>query len=217
MVFKKFLYICIFIIIVIHNFELITSSTTDLSAEEQILITSSTTDLSAEEQILLDPIFFQNEICSFNGEIDYANADIDPVTKYYINLKCICNQEYTNDPKQTLKINGNLIQCSYQKKRLFITLFLSIFIPVGFDHFYLGNNIAFALIFLLFCFTVIGNMYRFAISPEDDYLKNKVNLVFFVFIFIFIFVWIGNVFFIKFYGKDINGNELVDDFDLLLK
>jgi len=165
------------------------------------------TKTNTYEELLANPNYFQDEICSFNGVRSPAS------TPSYI--KCDCNINYTNDPNQKLRINGIPIQCSYAKKRKFIALFLAIYVPFGIDQIYIGNYIAFGCIFLFGLCTIIGNMYRFIISPEDDYLKNKTNLTFFVLIFIFLAIWIGDVLFIYFYSKDVGGNPLVDDVYLL--
>ncbi len=162
----------------------------------------------SNSELLTDPYVFKDEICSYNGVVDLIAS-----TK--IEIFCKCNPEYANDPKETLKINKSDVQCSYQRKRKFIALFLAVFIPAGFDHFYLGNWLAFGVIFIFISVTVMGNMYRFAISSEDDYLKNKINLIFFICIFVFLFFWIANVFFILFYSKDSLGIELYEDIDLL--
>jgi len=163
---------------------------------------------STNEELLTNPYYYQDEICSYNGKVDTAISN----TKY---IKCECNKDYTDDPDQTLKINDITIQCSYQKKRKFIALFFAIFIPCGLDHLYIGNYILFGILFCFYVIVILGNMYRFAISSEDDYLKNKINLVFFIFVFIFIAVWIADILFIFLYSKDHNGNPLVEDVALL--
>jgi hypothetical protein len=155
------------------------------------------------------PEMFEDEICSYNGD----------AVKSGDTIKCLCYEEYANDIFSTpRKINNVEVQCNYEKKRRFITLFLSIFLPFGMDYLYLGHYWLFALIFFACWFTLIGNCVRFAVSSHIDYLKNKKNFFFVVMALLMIIWWILNVVLIwTGIMTDGNGVETVDDIDYLIR
>lgn len=129
------------------------------------------------------PIMFADEICSYNGQ-NIGNSTS--------NVTCLCYPDFTNDNNSNRTINGVKVQCSYEKKRRFIALFLSIFTPFGFDYLYLGRYYIFAIIFLICCFTLFGNCARFAVSNHNNYFENKLNLLFAVlFIIMYLFTLVN--------------------------
>jgi hypothetical protein len=151
---------------------------------------------------------FEDEICSYNGIPNSVND-----TWVY----CECQLEFSNDTALSRKINGVPVQCSYEKKRRFIALFLSIFLPVGVDHLYLGNYYFFIMIFFLCWLNLIGNCFRFAVSPHTDYLKNRINLLFVILATVMTIWWIINIALIWSGNfKDGNGVETVDDLNFLI-
>ena len=156
-------------------------------------------------QDLKSPSMFANEICSYNG-----NFDIKTQT-------CTCQAEYANDPLNTNKINGIPVQCSYQRKRRFIAVFFSIFLPFGMDYLYLNRYAVCLLIIIVCCFTLLGNCYRFAVSPTTGYIKFGNN---YLFILLALCVFIGGVINIVLILigviKDGNGIETVDDLNFLI-
>lgn len=164
---------------------------------------------------LMKPDLFVDEICSFNSLSD-PKLYIDNTTKQ-TNVTCICAPEYTTLNSTTIrKINNIPVQCNYRKKRRFITLFFSIFLPFGIDHFYLGNYFIFLGIILACCFVTFGNCYRFAVTTNQDYLKNRTNLFFVVLAAFALIFWILNiVLVITGFYTDSNGVEMADDLNML--
>lgn len=159
---------------------------------------------------LNSPTMFEDEICSYNGA---ANPKLS--NDSFIN--CTCQSEYANVEPPIRFINKVPVQCSYEKKRRFIALFLSIFLPFGVDHLYLGRYLGFVLIFLTCWITILGNCFRFAVSPHNNYFKNGVNLLFLIMAIIMIIWWIINIVFIWIgIFKDGNGIETVNDLSFLL-
>lgn len=107
---------------------------------------------------LNDTSLFLNEICSYNG-VPKKDSSSNAV-------KCTCFDDYdTVDESKT--INGIPIQCNYQRRRRFIALFLSVFVPLGVDYLYLCNYWAFCIIFLVVFFVCIGNCYLLIESQHD--------------------------------------------------
>lgn len=108
------------------------------------------------------PDLFKNEICSYNGQpeiIDGGN-----------NIKCYCNEDFATVKEDYNQINGINIQCNYEKKRRFICLFLSVFLPFGADYLYLGRT-ALGILFLLLCIIIcFGNCY-ILIKIEKEKVK----------------------------------------------
>ena len=135
------------------------------------------------------------------------------------NITCICQPEYVTNNPLNRTINGQQVQCSYEKKRRFITLFLSIFIPLGFDYMYLERTYSFILICLSCLTMLIGNCVRFAISNDTNkyFQESRWNIAFVVFAFIMIAWWILNIMLI-FTGAmtDANSIETVDDLNFLI-
>jgi len=162
-------------------------------------------------QDLNNPAMFQDEICSYNG-------DPNPSTSNNTWIDCICQDEYTTfyqSPK--IYINNVPVQCNYQKKRRFIALFLSIFLPFGMDYLYLGYYWLSAIIFILCWFTLTGNCVRFAVSTHIDYMKNKRNLFFLIMGISMLIWWLINVILIwTGIMTDGNGIETVNDLYYLI-
>lgn len=160
---------------------------------------------------LNNPRLFEDEICSYNGIPDETKSNSTWVS-------CICEDEYANDFSENRTINGVQIQCNYEKKRRFIALFLSIFLPFGVDYLYLGHYWLFVLVFFACWFTLIGNCVRFAVTSHIDYLKNKKNLFFIIMALLMLMWWIINVALI-WTGiiTDAKGVKTVDDLYYLIK
>ena len=158
---------------------------------------------------------FENEICSYNGMTDPNSSNATYIT-------CICQIEFTNDNSTLTQrmINGVPVQCSYEKKRRFIALFLAIFLPFGFDHLYLSNYLFFALIFLSCSAILLGNCFRFAVSSHSSnshYFNNKINLLLFFCAIFMVFFWVLNVILIwSGIFKDGNGVETIDDLNFMI-
>ena len=74
-----------------------------------ILYKSSYLSFNASN-ILNNPYNYRYKLCSGNGEPTY-NSETNKVS-------CKCKERYTNEPEKKLEkyLNGNLIQCSYEKK-----------------------------------------------------------------------------------------------------
>jgi TM2 domain-containing membrane protein YozV len=157
---------------------------------------------------LKDPELFKDEICSYNGI-----PNMYPSTTGFNDIVCDCQEEFAHDPNFNKTINGVKVQCSYEKKRRFITLFLSIFLPFGLNYLYLGHFGIFFVVISICFITIFGNCYRFAQTQHNEsYFKNKWNIFFSILaIFIITFwimdiilIWVGIV-------KDSNNIETVDD------
>ena len=114
------------------------------------------------------------EICSHNG-IPKFNATSNKVI-------CECGEKYTNEPRKDKikRINGHIVQCSYEKKSRFYALFLSLCISFGFDFLYLERYIIFSIIFILSSSILILNIVAFIINyninfkTKETKIKNRV-------------------------------------------
>ena len=115
-----------------------------------------------------------NEICSHNGI-----PKIDEETKQII---CTCEEKYANEPREKYKkyINGHFIQCSYEKKRRFLTFFLAAICPLGLDYFYLGHysifSIVFTLCILIIAFNIISFVLNYKINKKNEEIKRQNKL-----------------------------------------
>jgi hypothetical protein len=159
---------------------------------------------------LKKPSLFVDEICSYNGVVDTKASN-------ETSIKCICNPEYADDPKEEGLINGVKIQCSYFRKRKFITVFFSIFLPFGVEYLYLEHYYYFAIIFIMCCTAIVGNCIRFTVSSgQEKYFKNKLNLFFFILLIVMIIFSIINVILMFIGVKDGNKVEVLDDLHLLV-
>ena len=157
---------------------------------------------------LKKPSMFMDEICSYNGKGKAINDN---------NVVCECNKEYANDPNEKGTINGVPIQCSYFKKRKFITVFFSIFLPLGIEYFYLEHYAYFVIIIICCCTAIIGNCIRFTISTsQEKYFKNKVNLFFTLLLVAMVIFYIANVILMFIGVKDGNNVEVLNDLYLLV-
>ncbi len=109
-------------------------------------------------EFLEDTTTYINEICSHNGIPKF-----DEKTKKII---CTCDDKYANEPREKYKkyINGQLIQCSYRKKRRFLTFFLAGISPFGLDYFYLGHYPFFFLILFINILSIVFNIISFVLN-----------------------------------------------------
>ena len=157
--------------------------------------------------ILNDPKYFVDQICSNK----YKNATINNRT-----VICNCDENYGNSTDDNY-INGQKIQCSYPRKRRFIALFYSIFLPFGIDYIYIGQYIPFLIILFFCCFTIIGNCYMFSISQSTNYFDSKSNLFFATLAVLLVIWWIINIFLTAFgVVKDSHGYSTISDLYMLL-
>ena len=97
---------------------------------------SSSLDLS---KVVGNISIFQNEICSYSGE--------PQIISNQINFTCAKGYKTKQNPYDTFY--DVPIQCNYRQKKRFVTFFLSLFIPFGFDYLYLGRYWVFALVFVV--------------------------------------------------------------------
>ena len=113
--------------------------------------------ISAKEY-LEDTSLYMNEICSNNG--------IPKIDKETNTIICECEEKYANEPREEHKkyINNHFVQCSYEKKRRFLTFFLSAICPLGLDFFYLGHYGFFALILFIFLLTTSFYIFSFILN-----------------------------------------------------
>jgi len=103
-----------------------------------------------------NPLLYKNEICSFNG---------DPIVVGN-NIECSCYSSYIDEPRESYKryIGNQLVRCSYKKKKRFLTFFLASVLPMGFDYFYLGYYISFAVVFFCFFLLILSQICCFILS-----------------------------------------------------
>jgi hypothetical protein len=162
---------------------------------------------------LRDPALFKDEICSYNGSPNVIPKDTD-----YSDILCECQEEFANDPNFTKLINGVKVQCNYERKRRFITLFLSIFLPFGLNYLYLGHFSIFFLILSICFLTIFGNCYRLSVTQHNDsYFKNKWNIVFLVLALFLMTFWIVDIILVCVgIVKDSKNVETVDDLYYLI-
>ena len=113
--------------------------------------------ISAKEY-LEDISLYWNEICSNNG--------VPKLDKETNTIICECEEKYANEPREEYKkyINNHFVQCSYEKKRRFLTFFLSAICPLGLDFFYLGHYAYFAIILFLFLLTISFYIFSFILN-----------------------------------------------------
>ena len=127
------------------------------------------------KELLNDINLYLNELCSYNGI-----PKINSTTKEII---CECKERYANEPrKDKIKyINGHMIQCSYERKSRFFTVFLALCIPVGFDFLYLKQYVAFgislflSLITIVLCIIVFRLNYRINLKSKETKIQIRLN------------------------------------------
>ena len=77
-------------------------------------------------------------------------------------------------------INGKLIQCSYEKKRRFLSFFLAGICPLGLDYFYLGHYYIFIIIFIIaiiiFILNIISFILNYKINKKNEEIKRQQKL-----------------------------------------
>ena len=156
---------------------------------------------------LNNPLLFIDQICS-NRYIAFTNINNTII--------CNCSQNYVTIPNNTLYINNNMVQCSYKKKKRFVTLFYSIFVPFGLDYLYLGHYLIFVVILLISGFALISNCYRFTFTKSKYYLSDKSDWFYVGIGLLAILIWIINIFLMGFgLITDENGFETVSDLYML--
>ena len=124
---------------------------------------------------IYNPSLYKNEICSYNGYAEVEGFD---------NIKCNCYSSFVDEPnKKNVKyIRGQKVQCSYQKKKRFKTVFLAGILPMGLDYYYLGHIHYFVIILLFFIGVIVSNFIEFYMSyqldekaEESKYKYNEMN------------------------------------------
>ena len=139
------------------------------SISEIVLIKSISVNEFFEENSL-----YYNEICSHNG---YPTLD-----KETNKIICTCEEKYANEPREKYKkyINGQFIQCSYEKKRRFLAFFLAGICPLGLDYFYLGHYYIFIAIFvfaiIILIFNIISFILNYKINKKNEEIKRQQKL-----------------------------------------
>ena len=120
-------------------------------------------------EFLQDKSLYYNEICSHNG---YPKLEQD--TNKII---CICEEKYANEPREKYKkyINGQFIQCSYKKKRRFLTFFLAGICPLGLDYLYLGYYYYFLTLFIVTISIVVFNIISLVLNYKIDKKKEELK------------------------------------------
>ena len=115
------------------------------------------------EGYLNDINIYKNELCSYNG-IPTVNTQTNKVI-------CECYSKYTNEPdeKNRRYINGNLVQCSYERKSQFLVTFIALCFPFGFDYLYLDR-------YLLFSFILFMSLFGFSFNTVVFYVNHKNNM-----------------------------------------
>ena len=115
--------------------------------------------------------YYLNQICSYNGK------PINNDTK----ITCICEDKYVNEPREEEKvfINGQFIQCSYRKKKRFMTFFLAAITPFGLDYFYLGYYhffiVATIVNIAIIVLNFIAMVFNYQLEKKNEEAKRKIK------------------------------------------
>ena len=122
-----------------------------------------------------NPILYKNEICSYNGN------PISIITGNTAHIECDCFPSYVDEPREDHKkyIGDQFVHCSYKRKKRFTTFFLAGLIPMGFDYFYLGYHLYFAIIFFFFILIVTSQiiclLLSYKLKEMFEESKNEYN------------------------------------------
>ena len=121
--------------------------------------------ISCIETNILDLSLYKNEICSYNGDPEIINSIV----------VCKCYNSFVDEPRQKLikYVNNQKVQCSYQKKKRFTTVFLAAIIPIGLDYFYLGHYGYFAFIFISFLLICLSQLICFLLEYRLKELEQE--------------------------------------------
>ena len=125
-------------------------------------------------EFLDDSAIYMNDICSNNG-----TPKIDGKTKQII---CTCNDKYANEPREKYKkyINGQLVQCSYRRKRRFFAFFLAGISPFGFDYLYLGHYLLFFVILfadiIVIGLNITSFVLNYKLTKKNEEIKRQNKL-----------------------------------------
>ena len=123
-------------------------------------------------ELFEDTSTYINDICSHNGIPKLDGKQII----------CECNDKYANEPREKYKkyINGQLIQCTYRKKKRFLTFFLAGISPFGLDYFYLGHYYIFFIIIiyniLIIVFNIISFVWNYKLTKKKEEIKRQNKL-----------------------------------------
>ena len=128
----------------------------------------------SSKELFKDVHLYSNEICSYNGipKITTTNE-----------IRCECKERYANEPiKNKIKyINNIMVQCSYERKSRFFTIFLSLCFPIGIDFLYLDQYIAFfislfmSLITIVICSILFYLNYRINLKSKESKMQIRLN------------------------------------------
>ena len=120
--------------------------------------------------------YYVNQICSYNG-IPVYDKNISNS-----NVTCICEEQYDNEPREEKKryVNGQLIQCSYRKKKRFKAFFLAAITPFGINYCYLEQYAGFAG-FLIFgvgiiVLNFISMVLNYKLEKKNEESKRQLKL-----------------------------------------
>ena len=117
---------------------------------------------------ILSIFLYKNEICSYNGVPTINNSII----------LCECYSSFVDEPrKQFVKyVEGQKIQCSYQRKRRLISFILASLLPIGLDYLYLEHYGYFFLILILDSLLFFSILYEIFLSNKlKDILHGNIK------------------------------------------
>ena len=127
------------------------------------------------KEFFKDANSYRNYICSYNGIATYNKTTNEVI--------CKCFEKYADEPKKDKikKINGHIVHCSYTRKSRFMTLFLALCIPFGFDFLYLENYYIFVIVFTSTILIVAANIilfiinYKINLKSKETKIQNRLN------------------------------------------
>ena len=118
---------------------------------------------------------YKHEICSFSGVPEVIGNVV----------KCHCYEGFTNTSEPIDYFEEYPVQCWYKNKSRFITFWLSVCIPLGFDYLYLGHYsyflIIIGVIIILFinyfvCFYLLKKIQKETDISEAKSIRGKDTL-----------------------------------------
>ena len=116
--------------------------------------------------------YYLNQICSYNG-IPILDGN---------NVTCICEDKYANEPREKERkfVMNQFIQCSYRKKKRFMTFFFAAITPFAIDYFYLGHYFYFVVIALInitiIVFNFISMVLNYQLEKKNEEAKRQLKL-----------------------------------------
>ena len=125
-----------------------------------LLIILTKEEIVIDKNYVENPILYKNEICSYNGSPNIV------MEENKAKIECTCYSSYVDEPRDDHKkyVGDQLVHCSYKRKKRFTTFFLAGLIPIGFDYYYLGHYLYFAIVFIGFILMIISQIVCFLLS-----------------------------------------------------